>query len=53
MTAAIVELERVLGTMLFERSRSGMTLTYEGHLFLQHANAVLEVADDAARHPFH
>lgn len=52
MTAAIAELERVLGTMLFERSRSGMTLTYEGHLFLQHANAVLEAADDAARHPF-
>lgn len=52
MTAAIAELERVLGTMLFERSRSGMALTYEGHLFLQHANAVLEVADEAARHPF-
>ncbi|MBT9475160.1 LysR family transcriptional regulator [Polaromonas sp.] len=52
MTAAIAELERVLGTLLFERSRSGMALTYEGHLFLQHANAVLEVADEAARHPF-
>lgn len=52
MTAAIAELERVLGTLLFERSRSGMSLTYEGHLFLQHANAVLEVADEAARHPF-
>jgi len=52
MTAAIAELERLLGTMLFERSRNGVTLTYEGHLFLQHANAVLEVAGDAARHPF-
>jgi len=52
MTSAIAELERVLGTALFERSRSGMALTYEGHLFLQHANAVLEVADEAARHPF-
>jgi len=52
MTAAIAELERVMGTILFERSRSGMALTYEGHLFLQHANAVLEVADEAARHPF-
>src|SRR5258706_9234180 len=52
MTAAIAELERVLGTMLFERSRSGVALTYEGHLFLQHANAVLEVAGDAARQPF-
>ncbi|MDB5883963.1 MAG: LysR family transcriptional regulator [Polaromonas sp.] len=52
MTSAIAELERVLGTLLFERSRSGMALTYEGHLFLQHAHAVLEVADEAARHPF-
>lgn len=52
MTAAIAELERVLGTLLFERSRSGVTLTYEGHLFLQQANAVLELALDAARHPF-
>ena len=51
MTAAIAELERVLGAMLFERARSGMTLTHEGHLFLQHANAVLDAADDAARHP--
>src|SRR4029453_323806 len=52
MTAAIAELERALGTLLFERSRNGVTLTYEGHLFLQHANAVLEVASEAARHPF-
>jgi DNA-binding transcriptional LysR family regulator len=52
MTAAIAELERVLGTLLFERSRSGVTLTYEGHLFLQHAQAVIEAATDAARHPF-
>lgn len=52
MTSAIAELERVLGTLLFERSRAGMALTYEGHLFLQQAQAILEVADDAARHPF-
>jgi DNA-binding transcriptional LysR family regulator len=52
MTAAIAELERALGTLLFERSRNGVALTYQGHLFLQHANAVLEVASEAARHPF-
>ena len=52
MTAGIAELERVLDTLLFERGRTGMVLTYEGHLFLQHANAVLEAAQDAARHPF-
>ena len=51
MTAAIAELERVLGAMLFERTRNGMTLTHEGHLFLQHANTVLDSAEDAARHP--
>lgn len=52
MTAAIAELERVLGRVLFERSRSGVSLTYQGHLFLQHAAAVLEAANDAARDPF-
>jgi DNA-binding transcriptional LysR family regulator len=52
MTAAIAELERTLGTLLFERSRHGVALTHEGHLFLQHAQSVLEAAGDAARHPF-
>jgi len=52
MTAAIAELEHVLGTLLFERGRTGVALTHDGHLFLQHANAVLDAADDAARHPF-
>lgn len=52
MTAAIAELERSLGVLLFERSRTGVKLTYEGHLFLSHAQTVLEAANDAARHPF-
>jgi len=52
MTAAIAELERVLGTLLFERGRSGVALTHEGHLFLQHATGVLEAAEEAARQPF-
>jgi len=52
MTSAIAELERVLGALLFERRRSGVTLTHRGHLFLQHASAVLEVAADAAQQPF-
>ncbi|MEJ8824569.1 LysR family transcriptional regulator [Variovorax humicola] len=52
MTAAIAELEKALDTLLFERARTGVTLTYHGHLFLQHATAVLEAAADAARHPF-
>ena len=52
MTAAVAELERVLGTLLFERGRSGVALTHDGHLFLNHANAVLQAAEDAARHSF-
>lgn len=53
MTLAIAELERLLGTLLFERNRGGVKLTYEGHAFLQHAQAVLELASEAARFPFH
>jgi DNA-binding transcriptional LysR family regulator len=52
MTSAIAELERALGTLLFERSRSGVVLTHEGHLFLQQASNVLDAADEAARQPF-
>ena len=52
MTSAIAELERSLGASLFERTRSGVNLTYQGHLFLQHAETVLEAADEAARQPF-
>lgn len=52
MTAAIAELERALDTLLFERQRTGVTLTHHGHLFLQHAQRVIEAAEDAARHPF-
>lgn len=52
MTSAISELERVLGAELFERNRTGVSLTYQGHLFLRHAQAVLEAANEAARQPF-
>jgi len=52
MTSAIAELERGLGTLLFDRNRAGVSLTYPGHLFLQHAETVLEAANEAARQPF-
>lgn len=52
MTAAVAELERLLGSLLFERVRNGVVLTQEGHQFLQHARNVLDVAQDAANHPF-
>lgn len=53
MTVAIGELERVLGARLFDRTRSGVSLTHEGHAFLLQAQAVLEAATEAARFPFH
>lgn len=53
MTTAIGELERQLGAALFERNKTGITLTYEGHAFLQQAQAVLDTASEAARFPFH
>lgn len=52
ITSAIAELERVLDTLLLERGRTGVTLTHQGHLFLQHAHSVLESAEEAARQPF-
>lgn len=52
MTLAMAELERVLGSPLLERGRNGVALTAEGQAFLQHAHAVLQTADEAARLPF-
>ncbi len=53
MTLAIAALEKTLGAALFERGRHGVTLTYEGHAFLQQAEAVLQAAQEAERFPFH
>jgi DNA-binding transcriptional LysR family regulator len=53
MTLAIAALEKVLGAALFERGRHGVTLTFEGHAFLQQAEAVLQAAQEAERFPFH
>ncbi len=52
MTSAISELERTLNRLLFERSRNGVALTYEGNVFFQKALTLLEVAEDTARNPF-
>jgi molybdate transport repressor ModE-like protein len=52
MTLAVAELERLLGAPLLERGRNGVALTAEGQVFLQHAHAVLQTADEAARLPF-
>lgn len=52
MTLAIADLEQAMGTPLLERGRQGVTLTLQGQGFLQHAESVLRMANEAARFPF-
>lgn len=52
MTLAIADLEQAMGTTLLERGRQGVTLTFQGQSFLQHAESVLSMANEAARFPF-
>lgn len=52
MTLAIADLEQAVGTALLERGRQGVTLTHQGQGFLQHAESVLRMANEAARFPF-
>lgn len=52
MTLAIADLEQAMGTPLLERGRQGVTLTLQGQGFLQHAESVLRMANEAARVPF-
>ncbi|MDO9524163.1 MAG: LysR family transcriptional regulator [Gemmobacter sp.] len=52
ITTAILELERTLGVSLFDRHAYGVTLTHRGHMFHQHALAVLGAVDEAQRWPF-
>lgn len=51
VTAAIKDLERTLGIPLFDRHPHGVTLTYEGHHFLQHARNVAASVEEAMRAP--
>lgn len=52
MTLSMAELEQTLGATLLERSRTGVTLTLEGRAFYEHAQRVLQAAEDAVRFPF-
>lgn len=52
MTLAIADLEQAVGTALLERGRQGVTLTHQGQGFLQHAESVLRMANEAARFPY-
>jgi DNA-binding transcriptional LysR family regulator len=51
ITNAIKNLEETVGTTLFDRHASGVTLTYEGNLFLDHARHIVKSVDDAIRLP--
>jgi len=51
ITNAIASLESLLGVKLFDRHPHGVTLTAEGHHFVQHAQHVLNALNDAVRAP--
>lgn len=51
ITAAIKSLEETIGATLFERHASGVTLTYEGNLFLDHARHIVAAVEEAVRIP--
>jgi DNA-binding transcriptional LysR family regulator len=51
ITSAVAQLEENLGVSLFERQPYGVSLTAEGHRFLQHARHILETLNDAFQEP--
>ncbi|RMQ31085.1 LysR family transcriptional regulator [Pseudomonas amygdali pv. mori] len=51
VTTAIKELESMHGTLLFQRSAQGMSLTEAGRHFLNRAYVILRSVDDALNSP--
>ncbi len=51
ITTAIKSLEDIIGANLFERHAGGVSLTYEGNLFLEHAQHIIASVEEAIRIP--
>ena len=53
ITNAVKALEDAVGTRLFNRKSNGVSLTYEGNLFLDRARNIVKLADEAVHIPRH
>jgi len=51
ITTAVKGLEEIMDTKLFDRHAQGVSLTYEGHQFLQHAKHITAAVQEAMRVP--
>jgi DNA-binding transcriptional LysR family regulator len=51
VTSAVKGLEDVLGRKLFDRHSNGVSLTYDGHQFLQYARNIVAAVTEATRAP--
>lgn len=44
---AVKHLEELLGVKLFDRNSKGVTLTYDGHRFLDNSSSIIKILDDS------